>query len=142
MKRIAYGVTVGIFVVGFIMGLSIVSENAFADEALAASPGPVIAIATPMVKMDKKATVVIMGAGFSPGQEVKLIFTTNDGSKGDIGYALKPPPVANAVGTWMTTWSCGRYIAKKLIKPGAYSVMATDSEYGFLAHAPLVFYSE
>jgi len=142
MKRMVYAAVLGGLITGLV-GYGLVNSNeAIAEERLASVPGPIVTVATPMVKMDPKADVVIMGAGFQSGQEVKLLFTTMDGSKGDIGYALKPPPVANSIGTWMTTWSCGRYIAKKLIKPGAHTVTATDSEYNFLSHAPVVFYSK
>ncbi|MFB0507930.1 MAG: hypothetical protein ACETWT_14465, partial [Thermodesulfobacteriota bacterium] len=40
-----------------------------AEEALS-GPGPTVIVADPMVKMDKKATMSIMGAGFKPGQEL------------------------------------------------------------------------
>jgi hypothetical protein len=105
-----------------------------------AQPGPTVMVATPMVKMDKKAKMSIVGTGFKPGQEVSLLFTTMDGVQSDIGYALKPKPVANKVGAWATTWSCGRYIARKLVKEGAYTITVTDSDYNVLAHAPVAFY--
>jgi hypothetical protein len=101
-----------------------------------------VVMATPMVKMSKKAKITIMGAGFKPGQEIRLLFTDVGGVEADIGYALKPKPVANESGTWITTWSCGRYISKKLIKQGTYSIAAIDSEYNFLAHAPVGFFAE
>ena len=142
MKRIAYALMIGGLVAGFVGYSDVTLNTASAEERIAGVSAPIVTVATPMVKMNKKAKVVIMGAGFQPGQEIKLLFTTTDGSKGDIGYALKPAPVANTVGTWMTTWSCGRYVAKKLIKPGAYTITATDTEYNFLSHAPVAFYSE
>ncbi len=113
-----------------------------AKEALAGKNelGPTVAMGTPMVKMSKKAKAVIMGTGFNPGREVQLLFTTMDGVQSDIGYALKPKPVANKIGAWVITWSCGRYISKKLIKEGAYIITVTDSEYNFLAHTPVAFY--
>jgi hypothetical protein len=40
----------------------------------------------------------------------------------------------------VTTWSCGRYIARKLVKEGAYTITVTDSDYNVLAHAPVAFY--
>ncbi|MFB0508398.1 MAG: hypothetical protein ACETWT_16870, partial [Thermodesulfobacteriota bacterium] len=103
-------------------------------------PGPTVMVATLMVKMDKKAKMSIVGTGFKPGQELSLLITTIDGVQSDIGHALKPSPVANETGAWVTTWSCGPYIAKKLIKEGAYTLMVTDSEYNVLAHAPVAFY--
>jgi hypothetical protein len=97
-------------------------------------------VATPNVKMDKKATITIMGTGFKPGQAVSLLFIDVNGVQSDIGYALKPQPKANKIGAWVTTWSCGRYISKKLIKEGAYAITVADSEYNILAHTPVAFY--
>jgi uncharacterized membrane protein YkvI len=48
-----------------------------------------VVMATPMVKMSKKAKITIMGAGFKPGQEIRLLFTDVGGVEADIGYALK-----------------------------------------------------
>lgn len=33
-----------------------------------------------------------MSTGFKPGREINLVFVTVDGSKTDIGHALKPVP--------------------------------------------------
>ena len=135
MKRLMYGLMALIVVVGMVgygtMGLG--------EEGLA-QPGPTVMVATPNVKMGSKAKITIVGTGFKPGQEVSLLFTTMDGVQADIGYALKPKPVANKIGAWATTWSCGRYIKKKLIKQGAYAITVADSEYNILAHAPVAFY--
>jgi hypothetical protein len=141
MKKGMYGMMAVIVVVGLVgcatMGLS----EKGAEEGLA-EPGPTVVVATPMVKMSKKAELSIVGTGFKPGQEVSLLITTADGLQSDIGYALKPKPVANKIGAWATTWSCGPYISKKLIKEGAYTITVTDSEYTVLAHAPVAFYAE
>jgi hypothetical protein len=102
---------------------------------------PTLIVATPMVKMSKKAQVTIMGTGFKPGEEIRLVFTTMDGVQGDIGHALDPQPVVNEIGGWMTTWKCGRYVSKGLIKEGTYTIMATDTDYNFLAHIPVNFYA-
>jgi len=99
-----------------------------------------VVVANPNVKMSKKAIITIVGTGFKPGQEVSLLFTTTDGVQADIGYALKPQPKANNIGAWVSTWSCGRYISKKLIKEGAYTITVADSDYNILAHTPVAFY--
>jgi hypothetical protein len=144
MKKVVYGMIATILVVGLAGFATLAPSKGLAKEALAgkSEPGPTVAMGTSMVKMSKKAKAVIMGTGFKPGQEVQLLFTTMDGVQSDIGYALKPKPVANKIGAWVTTWSCGRYISKKLIKEGAYIITVTDSEYNFLAHAPVSFYAE
>ena len=95
---------------------------------------------TPMVPLDKKATAVIMGTGFQPGQEVYLLITDANGVQSDIEYALKPLPKADATGAWSTTWSCGRYVQKKLVKAGAYVITVTDTKYEPLASVPVTFY--
>jgi len=139
MKREIYGLLAVIVVVGLVGCASMGLGTKEAKEGLA-EPGPTVIVATPMVKMDKKATMSIMGTGFKPGQELNLLITTTDGVQSDIGHALKPSPVVNETGAWTTTWSCGRYIAKKLIKEGAYTITVTDSEYNTLAHTPVAFY--
>ena len=133
MKRLAGGIlavmlVIGLLVIGLMEGLAVSGE-----------PGPTVMVGTPVVKMSKKATAVIMGTGFKPGQEVRILLTTWDGVRSDVGYALKPEPVANELGAWVTTWSCGRFIAKKLVKEGAYTLTVTDAEYNPIAHAPIAF---
>ncbi|MFQ6078424.1 MAG: hypothetical protein ACE5NJ_04715 [Thermodesulfobacteriota bacterium] len=139
MKRVMYGLVAVIVVVGLVGCTTMGLGKKEAKEGLA-QPGPTVMVATPMVKMSKKAKITIVGTGFQPGQEVSLLFTTADGVQADIGYALKPKPVANKIGAWATTWSAGRYIKKKLIKQGAYAITVADSEYNILTHAPVAFY--
>ncbi|MFB0506246.1 MAG: hypothetical protein ACETWT_05915 [Thermodesulfobacteriota bacterium] len=139
MKRILYELVAVIVVVGLVGCATMGLGEKGAEEGLS-GPGPTVIVADPMVKMDKKAKMSIVGTGFKPGQELSLLITTTDGVQSDIGHALKPSPVANETGAWVTTWSCGRYIDRKLIKEGAYTLMVTDSEYNVLAHAPVAFY--
>lgn len=112
-------------------------ESLAADSGL----GPTV-VATSMVKISKKAEVVIMGAGFVPNHEIRILFTTKDGLITDIKYSLKPQPVADKRGAWVTTWTCGRFITKKLIKEGVYIITAADGDYNPLSHAPVFFYVE
>ena len=140
MKRLIGGM-IAVFVIVSLVGCTTMGPGKKGAQEGLAAPGPTVVVATPMVKMDKKAKITIVGTGFTPGQEVNLLITTMDGLQSEIGHALKPTPVANKVGAWATTWSCGRYIAKKLIEEeGAYTITATDSEYNALAHAPVAFY--
>jgi hypothetical protein len=144
MKKAMYGLLVAIVFVGMLGWAAMGPRKAGAEEGLAAqgAPGPEVVVVTPMVKMSNKAKFSIMGSGFKPGEEVRLLFTTMDGVEANIGYALEPQPVANKVGAWITTWSCGRYIKRKLITEGAYTITVTDSKYNKLAHAPVAFYAE
>lgn len=92
--------------------------------------------------MDKKAIVVINGKGFSPGQEINLLLTAEDGMQSDIGYALKEAPKAEQNGSWTTTWECYDFIGRKMVKAGSsYRISATDTSYTPLAHT-MVFFKE
>jgi len=144
MKKIICGLTMAVLVVGLVGYATVRPAKSEAEKGLAvqSAPGPTVVVATPMVKMSKKAEVVIMGTGFEPSQKIRLLFTTTDGVHADIEYALKPRPVANKIGAWVTTWSCGPFVAKKLIKEEVYVIIATDAEYNLLGHAPVVFYAE
>jgi hypothetical protein len=139
MKGLIGGI-IAVFVMVSFLGCTTMGVGEKEAKEGLAQPGPTVMVATPNVKMSSKAKITIVGAGFKPGQEVSLIFTTADGVQADIGYALKPKPVANKIGAWATTWSAGRYIKKKLIKQGAYAITVADSEYNILAHAPVAFY--
>jgi hypothetical protein len=109
------------------------------SESRVEGPAPKVEVISP-VKMSKKATVTIKGQGFKPGQEVNLLFTAKDGIQSDIGYALKPEPKADQSGSWSTTWKCGRFIKKKLVKAGkSYKITVTDIEYNPLAHTSVLF---
>ena len=114
-------------------------SEAKAEPGMMKGLGPVVVLGTPLVKMSKKSKVVIMGTGFKPGQEVRVLFNTPDGLQSDIGYALKPEPKVNKSGTWGTAWSAGRYVGRKLIKGGVYTITAADGEYNPLATAPVTF---
>jgi len=142
MRKVVYGLMAVIMVFGLVGCATMGPGKTGAEEGLAAQskPGPTVVVASPNVKMGSKAKITIVGTGFNPGQEVSLLFTTTDGVQADIGYALKPQPKANKIGAWVTTWSCGRYVKKKLIKEGAYAITVADSEYNIIAHAPVAFY--
>jgi hypothetical protein len=116
----------------------------FAGMCFAADLGPMVTMGTPLVKMSKKSQVVIMGTGFKPGQEINVLFVSPDGLQSDIGYALKPAPKPDKTGSWTTTWSAGRYVARKLVDPkgGAYKIVVTDGEYNPIAHSAVFFQPE
>lgn len=87
----------------------------------------------------KDGEIQLSGAGFAPAQEVVLLFTTKDGVTSDISYALDPAPVADADGNWATTWSYGRFVKKKLVSAGAFSLQATDDEFNELGATEITF---
>ena len=129
--------TIGMFVVLPFVLVGIIYLNA--GECLSSENAPTVEVLGP-VKMSKNAKVTIKGKGFKSGQEISILFTDKDGIQSDIGYALKPAPKADASGSWTTTWSCGRFISKKLVKAGGpHEITVTDSEYSPLAYASVSF---
>ena len=101
-----------------------------------------LVVVTPEVALSKKATVDLKGEKFTPNQEVALLFIAVDGVMSDINFAVDPQPVADETGTWTTTWKCGRFVSKKLIKAGTYTIKAADVDYNVLAEATITFYAK
>ena len=99
---------------------------------------PSVEMAGP-VKLGKKAKTMIKGKGFKPGQEVYVVFTDKNGIESDVGYALKPKPKADDAGNWNTTWSCGRFVKRKLVKAGEFKLTVTDTDYNPLASTMVKF---
>lgn len=101
---------------------------------------PVVTLGSPMVMMNKKSQVVIMGTGFKPGQEVKILLTTEDDMQTSLYGTTRPDdPVADKSGTWMTTWTLGNFVSQKVVGAGAYKLTITDSKYNFITHTPIGF---
>ena len=99
---------------------------------------PVVAT-TPMVKMGGKAEVQIAGAGFPPGEDLMILYTDPTGATADLEAYLKPVPKTDSKGEFATVWNAGRYVSKKLIKPGVITFRITDSDYTLLAHGSVAF---
>ena len=133
MKRF-FGFLVAVFFVVGVIGFSGISSVCLAGDV-----APVLALGTPLVKADKKASVVIMGSGFKPGEELSVLVTDENGLQTDIGYALKPVPKPDATGTFATTWNAGRFVSKKIIGVGACKITVTDAEYNPVAHTVVFF---
>jgi hypothetical protein len=133
MKRF-FGFLVAVFFVVGAIGFSGISSVCLAGDV-----APVLALGTPLVKADKKASVVIMGSGFKPGEELAVLVTDENGLQTDIGYALKPVPKPDATGTFATTWNAGRFVSKKIIGVGACKITVTDAEYNPVAHTVVFF---
>ena len=127
-----------VLIVVLTLGLMACAANQVAPPA---EPGPVPSvIAQPeSVPLDKKGKITFIGSGFESGQAVRLLFKAADGITADIGYALKPEPVANERGAWSTVWSYGRFVSKKLIKEGVYAIVVTNTDYNILTSAPIDF---
>ena len=138
MKRLIGKWVILFFVLGI---MSLGATAAFEPQAcIAGETGPKVSMETPSVKIHKKAKAVITGSGFKPGQEIKLLINDSKvGVPSDIGYALKPEPKPDEAGKWKTTWNCGRYVSKKLLKAGPCKIIVTDSDYNPIAETVVVF---
>lgn len=128
--------------VGMIALVLIAGVTGCATIGIGGDPAPKLIVVTPKVELSKKATVDLKGEDFKPDQEVALLFIAVDGVMSDIGFAVEPQPVADKTGTWTTTWSCGRFVSKKLIKAGTYTIKAADVDYNVLAEATVSFYAK
>jgi len=139
-RKVLCGFIALIVVVGLIVCSHIGPGKGTIEAAFAAESelGPIVMVATPTVKVSKNAKVVIMGCGFKPGQEVRIIVDAMDGVLSDIGYALKPTPVANTTGAWVTTWTLGRF-ARLIKKDVVYNLTVRDGDFKVVAHAPIAF---
>ena len=91
------------------------------------------------LKLDKEGAVELIGKGFAPSQKLVILFTTEDGVQSDIGYALKPEPIADTSGALKTEWSYGRFVKKKLVKEGRYTLTVADEDFNELASTGVVF---
>jgi hypothetical protein len=127
------------FLVAVVFVIGVIGFSGTSSDCLAGDVGPVLALGTPLVKADKKASVVIMGSGFKPGEELSVLVSDENGLQTDIGYALKPVPKADATGTFATTWNAGRFVSKKIIGVGACKITVTDADYNPVAHTVVFF---
>jgi len=142
MKKLLYALLTVTITVSLIGCASMDNKSGSAKQPASIAQTPTVVVASPMVKLDPKANISIVGAGFTPGQEISIVFTDVNGVQANIADSLKPEPKPNESGAWYTTWSCGRYISRKLIMEGAYIITVTDHMYTPLAQAAVAFYQE
>jgi hypothetical protein len=135
MKRLLGGALVVFFILSLI---GFVRPEPFGPEECSAGDlAPMVTLGTPLVKMDKKATVVIMGSGFPPDQEIRILLVTAGKADSDLDGALKPDPKVDGTGNWASTWDAGMYIGKDLLDAGVSKLVVTDAEYNPVAHTPI-----
>ncbi|KLN59182.1 hypothetical protein WH96_18715 [Kiloniella spongiae] len=91
-------------------------------------PNPEINLKGPLA-LDEKGMVELSGSGFVPNSDVTLVFRTIDGVESDITYAVDPTPKADGEGNWVTMWSYGRFVKKKLVAAGDYTLIAADPDF-------------
>jgi hypothetical protein len=125
----------GLLVVLGVVSLIVLGCAGLSGEVM--KPGPAFVVATPVVEMSAGAKVLMYGTGFTPKEEVTLLFKDAGGGLSGISGAVKPAPVPNAEGAWAAQWDCTEYL--KIIKPGTAMISAVDKDYKTLAQAPVLF---
>lgn len=90
-------------------------------------------ILTPVLDLANKETdVKLKGTGFTPNQEIIVLYTDEDGVLTDVGWALDSEPKAGADGAWEVTWDAKRFVEKKLIGKGEYLITVADADYNVI----------
>jgi hypothetical protein len=142
MKQGLWRLGIIVLLVGSLAGCAHMGPNT-AQEGMAVKtgPSPTIVLDNPMVKIAKTAKVAIIGAGFEPGQEIRVLFTPLDDVMTDLVDDLAPYPVPNNIGAWVATWTCGPHLEDN-IREGAYEIKVTTMDYKVLARTPIAFYQE
>ncbi|SFM38760.1 hypothetical protein [Thermodesulforhabdus norvegica] len=118
-------------IIGGLVLLLCTLSMAFADVKFWVEPA--------QVKLGKKVEVRLKGSGFSPGQELAILFVADDGVITDISFALDKTPIADDKGNWEVVWDCSRFISKKIIRAGSYTLKVTDPDYSVLAETVVTF---
>lgn len=126
-----------------VVALKINTAPLAAAPGQAASSGPSMVIEkSHVLKLDATSVVMIMGSGFQPDQEIRLVISQADGSLSDIGSQLNPADVlkTNQFGVWGTQWVVGAFAVKALAKAEVYVLQACDTSYNVLATVPFGYY--
>ncbi len=110
-----------------------------AKKAAVKRENAVVAVSPQLSELDPKTTIDIMGSGFLPDEEVRILFTDAVGTKNDIGDYVKPELKANQSGAFLTSFDCSAFIRDKRITPGAFELVVTDKERKPLAKAYVYF---
>ncbi len=142
MKQRIWKLGLVVFLVGSLAGCAHMGSRKTEECATAKTGmGPTIVVDNPMVKITKAAKVTIIGSGFEPGQEIRVLLIPLDNVMTDLVDDLAPDPVPNKIGAWVTTWTCGAHL-QDTIKEGAYEIKITTMDYRVLAKTPIAFYKE
>lgn len=88
--------------------------------------------------------MMVVGSGFSPNQEVRLVISQADGSLSDVGSVTDPAEIkADETGVWAASLDIakGRYLNTKIAKAGDVMIVrATDASYNILATSAIAVY--
>ena len=110
-----------------------------AKKAKKKGPPPVVTVTQQVIPLIPKVSIDIIGTGFEPGQELRILYTDAEGMQTDIGYALKPEVKANNSGAFFTTWDGEEFVKAKLLTEGAKTLTVTNSEFKPLAETNVFF---
>ena len=102
-----------------------------------AKAGPAFVVTTPVVQLVPGAKVLMYGTGFTPKEEVTLLFKDAGGQLSGISGAVKPAPVPTKEGAWAVEWDVSAYV--KITKPGVAMITVVDKDYKTVAEAPVLF---
>jgi hypothetical protein len=134
MKNRSIVLLVVVCLVGLLLGACATTEKEVRTQNVS------VIVATPRVELNKTAQVVLYGTGFAPKQEVLFVFKDTGGVQTVISAdALKPLPVPDEAGTWVTVWDVGQYLS--LLKPGNIVLNVTDGNYKTLTQIPVSFFA-
>ncbi|MFC2060499.1 hypothetical protein ACFLTZ_05360 [Chloroflexota bacterium] len=129
-----------IIITGIVFGSTAVAISA----GNSSNPSPQVTIVNPVEDgSNKKAWVGIIGSGFTPGQELRLLIVDSKvGAETNIMPRVVPEPIeVNDQGSFEALWTgAGRYFTRGLMDAGVYQFMVTDADYNILATAPLLVY--
>ncbi len=124
-----------------VLALLVVGVGTLTAAPSESNPAPTLVIGdSNVLKLHKSSQVYVMGSGYEPGMEIRIVISQKDGTRSDVGSALASDGiVANDDGVWGTTFTAGRYM--RIAKADMYVMMACDSNYNVLATAPFGYYS-
>lgn len=92
---------------------------------------PTVSVWPAVAKLHSSTSVVILGAGFEPGQELYVLLQPAGMSPSNIQDSLNPGIVTDEGGGFATLFTIDGY--DKVSAEGVYSIIVTDTNYQTLA---------
>lgn len=137
-KIIALAALAVFLIFGAVAGENILRSSLAEGGWVYIKESPKLIVSPIPIPYQAKTVVTIAGSGFEPKQEISLQIELG-GVPSDISFMVRPRPVANEFGAFVTQWALGGEIKGKLLMPTAYTLRAEDENGNLLAHAPFVF---
>ncbi len=140
MKNLVTGLVIG--VVAAVLALGVVgpqlSQGAPGDKVQ-----PTVVLSTPLVELNTKTSLVVMGSGFEPNVGLNVLLRDATGATSLISDALTPKPKIDAsietdkFGQFASLFSIGAF--ETVETEGVYSLTIVDTNYNVLATTPIGF---